>query len=172
MGNTKTEMYIEVYSILNLLGEAYIKALPKSLYQFIEENTEDIKKLKYKSLLEVNKNNTLKKSIAMIALFHLKYWCNTENEKKEIQLLLEKNYQKNEIEKRNKYNPEDIFKKDSINKKSIEIINEINKTKNQENQLNQLNQLNKLNSNLPIQIKKENKLKRIINLFLRFLKRK
>lgn len=33
------EMYSEVYSILNLLGNSYIAKLPKSLFKMIEEES-------------------------------------------------------------------------------------------------------------------------------------
>lgn len=47
----------------------------------------------------------------MIALFHLNYWCNSEEEKKELEELFKDNEEKYQIEIRKKYNPDDIFKK-------------------------------------------------------------
>ena len=107
-------IYTEVYSILNLLGEDYINKLPKSLYSMIEKNNVDTNNLKYKSIDELNKDNVLKASISMIAIFHLNYWCESVEEKNELKLLLQDNAKNNESKKRQKYNPNDIFKRKNI----------------------------------------------------------
>lgn len=143
MEDQTSRIYTEVYNILHLLGEDYINSLPKSLYGMIKKNIVNSETLKYKSLHEINKDNVLKNSIAMIALFDLNYWCKSEKDKKELKLLLEENYINNETEKRNKYSPDNIFKK---------------KTNN--------------NDNLPIVIKQESTFKKIINFFLKFFRTK
>lgn len=110
MNNQAKDIYIEVYSILNLLGEEYINKLPKSIYTIIENNITDKNQFKYKSLSDIKEDNILKDSINMIALLHLNYWCESEKEKQELNLLFENNRIENENLKRQKYNPDDIFK--------------------------------------------------------------
>ena len=111
-------IYIEVYSILKLLGNQYISKIPKSLYNLIEENVTDINTLKYHSLKEIKKDNIEKKSIAIIALLHINYWCKSKEEKEELNEIFKNNFIKNEKEKREKYNPDNIFKKND-NRKNI-----------------------------------------------------
>lgn len=104
--------YVEVYSILNLLGKDYIEKIPKSLYSLIEEKSGKKIDPKYKNLADLNPNNVEKSAISMIALIHLNYWCDTESEKNELKNIFLENQRRNEEEKRKKYNPDNIFKKD------------------------------------------------------------
>ena len=120
MSTQEKTVYIEVYSILKLLGKHYISKLPKSLYIMIENNVKDVKNLKYNSLKDIHKNNIQKKSIAMIALFHINYWCDSEGEKCELKQIFIENLINNEKEKREKFNPDSIFKKD-IKKEEKEV---------------------------------------------------
>lgn len=135
MEDIKSKTYNEVYNILNLLGKEYIRKIPKALYSMIEENAIKEENSKYKSLDEINKSNINKSSIAIIALIHLSYWCESDEEKEEINKILRNNEKKNEIEKREKYNPDNIFKE-----KIIEIDN----------------------ANLPVEIKQESLFRKII----------
>lgn len=119
-------VYVEVYNILQLLGKEYINKLPKSLYKMIKDNSTnsvDIKYCKYKSLKEINKNNISKQSLAMIALFHTNYWCDTLTQKEELGKIFSDNFIKNEKEKREKYNPDNIFKKRKrVAQEKVELI--------------------------------------------------
>ena len=46
------EMYSEVYSILNLLGNSYIEKLPKSLFKMIEEEKSSTYNPQYRENIE------------------------------------------------------------------------------------------------------------------------
>ena len=46
----------------------------------------------------------------MIALFHLNYWCNSQEEKEKLKALLKNNEEKHQAEIREKYNPDNLFK--------------------------------------------------------------
>ncbi len=111
--NEEKIIYREVYSILKLLGSQYIDKIPKSLYDMIRSNITNTRDLEYKSLKEINKNNIQKKSLAIVALIHISYWCESEKEKEELNQIFMDNFIKNEDEKREKYNPNNIFIKDS-----------------------------------------------------------
>lgn len=104
-----TQIYTEVYSILELLGKQYINKIPKSLYNMIQSNVIDVNNLKYKSLKEINKNNIHKESLSMIALIHSNYWCESQEEKDNLESIFINNFVKNENEKREKFNPDNIF---------------------------------------------------------------
>ena len=110
MINTATkETYSEVYEILNLLGDEYINKLPSKLYKLIEVSKSD----SYNKILtkqDLKSGNVKRESIAMIALFHLKYWCKSDEEKSNLQKLFSDNEKKYQKELREKYNPDNIFK--------------------------------------------------------------
>lgn len=118
MNNEQTKkVYSEIYSILDLLGKNYINKLPAKLYQLIsnEKNQDYIPQ--YTMDISLDKQNIMKETLALLALFRLNYWCNSNTEKdrlKNIFLTNEKLYQ-NEL--KDKYNPDTIFKN---NKKQIE----------------------------------------------------
>ena len=48
-------------------------------------------------------------------MFHLNYWCNSQEEKEELKELFKENEIKYQAEVREKYNPDNIFKKTDTN---------------------------------------------------------
>ena len=105
------EVYSEVYSILNLYGNEYINKLPSNLYKLIQEERKKDYNPVYVDSLRLNEQNIKKESISMIALFHLKYWSESEEERAELKRIFKENQEKHDNEIRNKYNPDDIFHK-------------------------------------------------------------
>lgn len=105
------EMYSEVYSILNLLGNSYIAKLPKSLFKMIEEEKSSTYNPQYREDQSLNEQNIKRESLSMIALFHLNYWCNSDEEKEQLKQLFKNNEEKHQVEIREKYNPDNLFKK-------------------------------------------------------------
>lgn len=109
--NVRTqEMYSEVYSILNLLGNSYISKLPKSLFKMIEDEKLDTYNPQYTEDKSLNEQNVKRESLAMIALFHLNYWCNSDEEKQQLKQLFKTNEEKHQAEIGEKYNPDNLFK--------------------------------------------------------------
>lgn len=116
--NIKTkEIYSELYQILNLLGNDYIDKLPKSLFNMLEEKRDINYNPQYTDKIPLHKQNIKKETISIMALLHLNYWCENEKEKLELKQMLKNNEDSYQQELRNKYNPEDIFKK--YNEKNI-----------------------------------------------------
>lgn len=110
--NIKTkEIYSEVYQVLNLLGNEYIDKLPNSLFNMLKEKRNISYTPQYIEDIPLNKQNIKKETLAIIALLHLNYWCENEKEKIELKQILKNNEDKYQQELRNKYNPENIFKK-------------------------------------------------------------
>ena len=60
------EMYSEVYSILNLLGNSYIEKLPKSLFKMIEEEKSSTYNPQYRE--KYKKRITIHDSIVSLKL--------------------------------------------------------------------------------------------------------
>ncbi len=105
------EICSEVYSILNLLGESYIKKLPVSLYNLIQKEKKQDYNSQYDSKINLEQHNIRRESLAMIALFHLNYWCDSDEEKNKLKMLFRTNEEKYQAEIRERYNPDDIFKR-------------------------------------------------------------
>ncbi|MBD8922352.1 hypothetical protein EGR52_02885 [bacterium] len=119
------EIYSEVYSILSLLGESYIKKLPVSLFNMIKEEKRQDYNPKYDSKINLEQQNMKRETLSMIALFHLNYWCNSDEEKNELKTLFKTNEEKHQAEIREKYNPDNLFKKRSTQQEEYVVTNEV-----------------------------------------------
>ena len=119
------EIYSEVYSILNLLGESYIKKLPVSLFNMIKEEKRQDYNPKYDSEINLEQQSIKRETLSIIALFHLNYWCNSDEEKNELRTLFKTNEKKHQAEIREKYNPDNLFKKHSLQQEESTITNEV-----------------------------------------------
>ena len=95
------ETYSEVHSVLELLGEDYIRRLPSKMYNMIEE--ERLKEYNPSYSMPIKNENIKKEALAIIAVLHLNYWCETEEEKSRLNNLFENNYTKYQDELRNMY---------------------------------------------------------------------
>ena len=104
------EVYSEVYSVLNMLGENYIKKLPTELFKIIREEKNNEYNPIYNGDVSLSEQKIDRKSLSMIALFHINYWCETEDEKIELRKIFKENQQKHEKYLREKYNPDNLFK--------------------------------------------------------------
>ncbi len=124
--NRKTkEIYSEVYQVLNFLGNEYIDKLPKSLVNMLEQKRDINYEPKYTEDIPLNKQNIKKETISIIALLHLNYWCENENEKFELKQIFKNNEDMYENELRKKYNPDNIFKKhvqEKIIKNEVDLV--------------------------------------------------
>ena len=119
--NIKTrEIYSEVYSILNLLGDDYIKKLPSNLYQMIEEEKLNEYNPQYDLNLALEDQKIKREAISMIALFHLNYWCDSDNEKSELTSLFKANEDEYKAKLKEQYNLTNHLKK--IHKQEEEKI--------------------------------------------------
>ena len=127
--NTKTkEIYSEVYSVLNKLGNDYINKIPDNLYKMIKQEKLEEYNPKYIFTINLEEQKIKKESIAMIALFHLNYWCDSNEEKEKLRKLFKENENKYQTELCEKYNPDNIFK----NRCKPNVENQETNNKNQE----------------------------------------
>ena len=117
--NTKTkEMYSEVYGILEVLGEKYINKLPKELYELIKKCKLETYSPKY-DIETISEDKSInRETLSMIALFHLNYWCDTE-EKQELKNLFKRNDEKNFALKRMNYNLSNILQNQDIENEKV-----------------------------------------------------
>ncbi len=113
MNKNESIMYSEVYSILNMLGKKYINAIPKKLYMFIEKNRDDSYNPTYYDNVLLSKQKISNDTAAFICMLHYNYWCETDNEKRKINKIL--NYNEQKIREESFKDEEKLYKKDLIN---------------------------------------------------------
>ena len=118
--------YSELYVILNILGNNFIKMLPEKLYSLIVQERD--KEYNPNLLMDdgrLDESKISKETIALFAILNYKYFTKDENEKNE----LLKIYKNNELEMqknvREQYNPDKIFE-NTIDSSAIDNSNPIN----------------------------------------------
>ena len=79
--------------------------------------------------ISLAEQNLQRKTLALLAMLNLNYWCKDENEKQEMLKMYSENDKKIEAEMRERYNPDNLFKKrekveqkDEAKEESTEII--------------------------------------------------
>ena len=91
MNKKMQEVYSEVYAILEMLGEEYKTKLPPELYDSIKKTRLETYKPNYDRNIDLNKQKIRKESLSIIALIHLKYWCDSDAEKEKLIYILKDN---------------------------------------------------------------------------------
>ena len=103
--------YVEVLEIIRHFSEEDFKKIPKSEIDFYNENKDNEYKFKINPNIDLNEQNISREANAILVALYRDYFA-TENQKQILEKLLKQNEQKEEEKKREKYNPDDIFKKD------------------------------------------------------------
>ena len=142
--------YAEVYEILSFMEQKYVDMIPLKLLELFKEEKEKEYKPNIKPTIPLDEQNLQKKTLSILAMLNLNYWCENENEKKELIALYAENDKRKEEELREKYNPDNLFKKK-------EQIVEDNEIKQDNTQL--------------IEYKEQNIFKKILNKIMNFFKK-
>ena len=73
--------YSEVYAILNMIEDEYKERVPKNVMDFFEEERDK----EYNPIIDVNipleKQNLKRKTLVLLAILNLNYWCDSEEER-------------------------------------------------------------------------------------------
>lgn len=96
--NQNRNVFSEVYGVLRTLGEKYISKIPNDIIAKIERRKNDDYIPNIDRQKALNEQNISKKAISVICYLHLKYWCNSEEERKKLYKILQGN-EENELKK-------------------------------------------------------------------------
>ncbi len=113
--------YSEVYEIINLIGEEYKNKIPTELLQMIDEERDKEYKPNINTKRPLKEQNIHQRTYDILGMLQLNYWCNDENEKKELIKKFKENDKKREKEIYEKYNPDNIFKKNNTNEEHKQV---------------------------------------------------
>lgn len=121
MNKELSVVYAEIDEILKNMDEKYVEKIPQKLRDIITNE----KSLEYTPNINIdidlNKQGLQRKTLVMLAMFNLNYWCENEEEKNNLMLLYSDNDRKFE-ELLPKYGAEDLFKKKEVVQEEEEII--------------------------------------------------
>ena len=117
MKNDLYKAYAEVDEILSFMEDVYIDKIPKKLRElFKNERLEDYKP-NIDPKIPLDEQKLQKKTFSILAMLNLNYWCEDEKEKKDLIAIYAENDRKKEEELREKYNPDNLFKKKETEQK-------------------------------------------------------
>ena len=121
MNEDLSVVYAEIDEILKNMDKKYVEKIPQKLRDIITNE----KSLDYNPNINIdidlNKQGLQRKTLVMLAMFNLNYWCENEEEKNNLVLLYSDNDKKIE-ELLPKYGAEDLFKKKEVVQEEEEII--------------------------------------------------
>jgi len=124
MENNIYKAYAEVDMILSFMEVKYVEKIPKKMRELFENKKLQNYEPKINPQIPLDEQNLQKKTYAILAMLNLNYWCDDKNEKQELIKIYAENDRKKEEELREKYNPDNIFKKNE--KENIPNIEEKN----------------------------------------------
>ena len=87
----QSQVYSEVYAVLSALSDDYLKKIPKDVLNKINKRRDQNYQFYVEKNKPLEKQNLSKEAIAMLAVLKLDYWCKTQEEKEELELLLKAN---------------------------------------------------------------------------------
>lgn len=125
MENSVARAYAEVDKILSYMDKKNVDKIPLKLRSMIKEEKENGYEPNINPNISLATQNLQRKTLAMLAMFNLNYWCENEEEKQKLLQQYAKNGKLKEAEIREKYNPNEIFKnKQETNQatKKLEIV--------------------------------------------------
>ena len=122
MNNKYAKAYTEVVELLNALPIDEFNQIPSEEIEFYKENMDKDYNFTIDSGVDLSKQNISFEANSIIIDIFQKYFA-TEEQKEKIEKILEKNSAEEDALKRERYNPDNIFKKEvSSNIKVEETI--------------------------------------------------
>ena len=124
--NIYAKAYKEVLEIIKYFPEDEFNKIPKEKIDFYTENMDENYDFTIDPLKDLSEQNISKEANAIIITLFQDYFA-TEDEKEKIDEILELNGKKSELEKRKKYNPNNIFnnneniEQETINETSLVV---------------------------------------------------
>ena len=107
--------YAEVYSILNFVDEYYVSKISSKFIEYMYHKKDDNYVPDIDMTIPLEEQKLQEDTVNILAMIKYNYWCENEQEKQELIDILNKNEEKYQSELREKYNPDDIFKKSEKN---------------------------------------------------------
>ena len=124
MKNEEKIAYKQVITILDNMEPEYKEKIPKKLVKLFEENSAEDYEFHLDLTRPLKEQELNSKTLALLAMLNLNYWCETEEEKQELIKHYTENERKYQEELRKKYNTDNIFQKNNSENKQEEITEE------------------------------------------------
>ena len=106
--------YAEVDYIIHHMNEKYIEKLPEGLLRFFGEIKDPEHEIHIDPYKPLQSQGLKKYTLEIVALLHLKYWCEDEERKKQLYDLMLRNQEKLEEQMREKFSIDHLFDNNSV----------------------------------------------------------
>mgnify|MGYP003195211932 FL=1 len=116
--------YKQLITILNNMEPEYKEKIPKKLMKLFEENSAEDYEFHLDLTRPLQEQELNSKTLALLAMLNLNYWCETEEEKQELIKHYTENERKYQEELRKKYNTDNIFQKNNRENKQEKTTEE------------------------------------------------
>ena len=120
--------YAEVDAILDMLETEAVEKIPLKVRKFFknEKDKNYIPKI-CEDFSDIDNIELMRETICLLTILDINYWCETEEEKQFVLNKLKENDRIKEEELRERYNPDNIFKRkdkenDNTNTENVAII--------------------------------------------------
>ena len=125
MENNLLKAYAEVDKILSFMEVKYVEKVPPKMREMFKNEKLQGYEPKIDKDLPLDQQNLQRKTLAILTLLNLNYWCENQEEKQELIKAYSENDRKREKEIREKYNPDNIFKKNNDVKKIEKVTEDV-----------------------------------------------
>ena len=103
------EAYAEVDYIINHMNEKYINKVPEKIRNFFSTYKAPNYDIKINPYVPLQKQGLKRYTLEIIALLHLKYWCEDEKRKQELYDIMLDNQEKLEKQMKEKFSIDNMF---------------------------------------------------------------
>ena len=107
--------YAEVDYIINHMNQKYIDKVPQRMKEFFSSLKDPNYVVKINPYVPLQNQGLQRYTLEIIALLHLKYWCEDEERKQELYDIMLKNQRRLEEQMNEKYGVEKLFDNASAN---------------------------------------------------------
>ena len=114
MENELLKAYAEVDKVLSFMENKYVEKIPKKMREMFKNEKLEGYNPSINPKVPLDEQDLQRKTLSILAMLNLNYWCESEEEKQELISLYAENDRKREDELREKYNPDNLFKKKDI----------------------------------------------------------
>ena len=116
--------YAEVDYIIHHMNEKYISKVPEKLLNFFSVIKDPEYVVHVDPRVPLQNQNLKKYTLELLALIHLKYWCEDEDRRKMLYERMMENQRKLDVQMREKYNIDNMFDMTSTANSNTEDFNE------------------------------------------------
>jgi hypothetical protein len=121
------QAYAEVDYIIHHMNERYIEKVPTKLLDFFKSVKDPTYDVYVNPHIPLQDQGLKRYTLEILAILHVKYWCENEQRKAELLAMMQENQDKLETQIREKFSVDKLF-----DNPSAKVINNLDDLKNQE----------------------------------------